>query len=137
MEPRLASPLAAVASVVTLPALVALARPLEAPAGPSPPAADAGLRIVEATPDAGPPESEAARALREGRPIDLNGASAEDLQLLPGIGPALAGRIASWREAHGPFRAVDELAVVRGIGRRTVERLQPLLEVRTAPDEDP
>ena len=75
-------------------------------------------------------ESPGAAALREGRRLDLNEASAEDLELLPRVGPAIAGRIVAAR----PFASVDELTRVRGIGERTLERLRPL--VRVGPDEE-
>lgn len=122
----------AIAVVVVLLSLVALARvgrsTSASTAAPPPPAAEAPA-IVEVTPDAGPPESLAARALREGRPMDLNAATAEDLELLPRIGPALASRIVSYREAHGPFERVDDLRRVRGIGPRTIEGLRHLVTV--------
>jgi competence protein ComEA len=78
------------------------------------------------------PERPATRALREGRPLDLNRASEADLVLLPGIGPSLARRIVESRSADGPFPDVEALDRVRGIGRRTVERLRPLLHVERA-----
>lgn len=61
---------------------------------------------------------------REPRPIDVNVASAEELDALPGIGPALAARILAYRDAHGPFACLDDLALVDGIGTRTVEGLR-------------
>lgn len=61
-------------------------------------------------------------------PVDLNRADTTLLQTLPGVGPALARRIAEARRA-GPFRTVDDLARVRGIGPATVERLRPLVTV--------
>lgn len=48
--------------------------------------------------------------------IDVNRASAAELALLPGIGPALAGRIVEDRERNGPFATLDDLVRVRGIG---------------------
>lgn len=57
--------------------------------------------------------------------IDLNRASAGELQLLPRIGPALARRIVEDRAARGPFASVEDVARVRGIGPRTVELLRP------------
>lgn len=48
--------------------------------------------------------------------VDLNRATAADLDALPGIGPVLAQRIVDYREAHGPFRNVDQLDDVPGIG---------------------
>lgn len=131
-----ASPITAVAAVVVCLALVALARTARRePTGP-PVALAAAPAVVPAGPDAGPPESEAARALREGRPVDLNRASEDDLRLLPRIGPALASRIAASRRQEGPFRSVDDLRRVRGIGPRTLDRLRPLLTVQP-PDAGP
>lgn len=63
--------------------------------------------------------------------VDLNAATAGDLESLPGIGPALARRIVQWRQAHGPFASVDALAEVPGIGPATVERLRA--RVRATP----
>lgn len=53
-----------------------------------------------------------------GAVLDLNAASVEQLETLPGIGPVLAQRIVEHREQHGPFRSVDELREVTGIGER-------------------
>jgi competence protein ComEA len=64
-------------------------------------------------------------------PVDVNTATAQELAALPGIGPALARRVVEWRAAHGPFRGVDALDDVPGIGPATVERLRPL--VRATP----
>lgn len=63
--------------------------------------------------------------------LAVNELSREQLRLLPGIGPALAARIVADREANGPFRSVQELARVPGIGDGTVRRLAPLLTVQT------
>jgi competence protein ComEA len=52
--------------------------------------------------------------------LNLNTADATALQSLPGVGPALAARIIAWRDANGPFRAVDELLAVSGIGEKTL-----------------
>lgn len=52
----------------------------------------------------------------ETRPIDLNAASAEELALLPGIGPHLAARIVEDRARNGPYRSLEDLARVRGVG---------------------
>lgn len=63
--------------------------------------------------------------LSEGETICLNTAPLSELQRLPGVGPVLAARIESAR----PFRSVDELLTVSGIGSATIERLRPFLEV--------
>jgi competence protein ComEA len=62
-------------------------------------------------------------------PVDLNRASAADLESLPGIGPSLAQAIIDHREQHGPFRSVDDLAEVRGIGPAKMEQVRPLVKV--------
>jgi comEA protein len=62
--------------------------------------------------------------------ININSATQEELQALPGIGPAIAGRIIAYRTAHGQFTSVDNIADVKGIGPRTVERIRPFIVVR-------
>ncbi len=57
-------------------------------------------------------------------PIDVNHATAADLRRLPGIGPTLSQRIIETR-AQRPFRSVEDLRRVRGIGAKTLERLRP------------
>jgi competence protein ComEA len=61
--------------------------------------------------------------------VDLNAATASDLDSLPGVGPVMAGRILDWRTAHGRFTSVDQLREVSGIGARTFERLKPHVRV--------
>lgn len=61
--------------------------------------------------------------------VNINTATAEQLQSLPRIGPAMAQRIITWREAHGGFRSVDELDAVPGIGPTLLETLRPLVTV--------
>ncbi len=65
--------------------------------------------------------------------IDINTASADELEALPGIGPALAERIVAYRTEHGPFQSVDELAEVRGISPRMVDELRDLVTVGGVP----
>ncbi len=52
--------------------------------------------------------------------LDINTANAEELQLIEGIGPVKAQRILEYREMHGPFHSVEELALVEGISEKTV-----------------
>jgi competence protein ComEA len=59
--------------------------------------------------------------------VNINEATAAELETLPGIGPAKASAIVSYREANGPFRSVDDLAAVAGIGAKTVEGLKELI----------
>ena len=60
-------------------------------------------------------------------PLPLNTASAPELDCLKGVGPALAGRIVADRATRGPYRRVEDLDRVPGIGKRLVERLRPFL----------
>jgi competence protein ComEA len=71
-------------------------------------------------------DGEGAR-LRDGRGIDPNRATAEELELLPGVGPSLAKRIVAERAAGGPFREARDLRRVKGIGEKTLKRLAPWL----------
>ena len=61
--------------------------------------------------------------------LDLNQATSEQLQELPGIGPALAGRILEYREKNGPFRSPWELTAVSGLGEAKVSDLLPYVTV--------
>jgi competence protein ComEA len=68
-----------------------------------------------------------ARLLTLGLPLDLNRASVQDLEAVPGLGPALAQRIVAYRQAHGPFKKMDELEEVSGITPRNLPKLKPYL----------
>jgi competence protein ComEA len=59
--------------------------------------------------------------------VNINTAGSEQLQLLPRVGPALAGRIIDFRENHGPFASIDELVAVKGIGETSLEKLSPFV----------
>ena len=62
--------------------------------------------------------------------VNINTAKAEQLQLLPRIGPALSERIISFREANGVFESTDELVAVKGIGDKSYESLKPYVTVK-------
>jgi len=64
------------------------------------------------------------------RPMDINAASVEQLEQLPGIGPVLADRIATDRSLHGGYADVEALQRVRGIGPATVAKIRTHLEAR-------
>jgi len=59
--------------------------------------------------------------------VNVNTATSEQLQLLPRVGPSLAGRIVEFREANGPFQTVEEIVAVKGIGESSFEKLEPFL----------
>jgi competence protein ComEA len=82
---------------------------------------------------AGPAVPHTSRPTSGGTPVDLNRATSEELQRLPGIGPGLAARIVDARRRRGSFGSVDELRRVRGIGDTTLARVRPLLGVGAAP----
>ncbi|HET9251851.1 MAG TPA: helix-hairpin-helix domain-containing protein [Candidatus Eisenbacteria bacterium] len=65
--------------------------------------------------------------------IDLNRASAAELERLPGIGPSLAAKIVAERDRNGPFGGADALLRVPGIGPRKLERIRPYLAKPRAP----
>jgi competence protein ComEA len=62
--------------------------------------------------------------------LDLNAAGEAHLVLLPRVGPALAARVVEYRRSHGPFRRVEDLMEVRGIGPKTLEMLRAHVCVR-------
>jgi competence ComEA-like helix-hairpin-helix protein len=64
------------------------------------------------------------------QPLDINSATAEQLQQVPGIGPKTAGAIVHMREMSGPFRRVDDLLAIRGIGKKKYRMMRPYLTVR-------
>ena len=62
-------------------------------------------------------------------PINLNTATAADLEKLPGVGPAVAARIIEHRQKNGPFKKIEDLMTIRGIGEKTFLRLKPLVTI--------
>jgi competence protein ComEA len=62
-------------------------------------------------------------------PVDLNSATAEQLDTLPGVGPATAAAIIEHRASAGPFRSIDSLLEVRGIGEAKLEAIRELVTV--------
>lgn len=75
--------------------------------------------------EAAPPEAPRAQS----ELIDLNTATAMELDTLPGVGPRTAERILEYRREHGGFERIEDLMDVRGIGERTFLRLKPLVRV--------
>jgi competence protein ComEA len=61
------------------------------------------------------------------QPVHLNSAGIDDLEQLPGVGPALAERIVDYRTEHGPFRSVDDLRAVSGFGGQRFADIAPMV----------
>lgn len=70
-----------------------------------------------------------AGAATEQSPLDLNAATADQLDGLPGVGPVLAERILAWREQHGRFTRVEDLKSISGLGGKKFDSLAPLVRV--------
>ena len=77
------------------------------------------LALIASTTIAGSTESTAKGV------VNINTATAQQLQLLPRIGPSTAERIIEFRTANGPFKKVEELLAVRGIGEKSLANLLP------------
>ena len=89
----------------------------------------AGQQVAVQTPQAAPVPSVAPAP--PASKVDLNRASVDELALLPGVGPVLAQRMVAWRKAHGRYRSVEDLQGVKGIGKKRLEQLRPLVIVKS------
>ena len=85
--------------------------------------------VIAGTPPAGAATSGGGAKGAPAGPLDLNTATAEQLETLPGVGPATSKAILSYRASHGRFRSVTELLEVPGIGPAKLEALRPLVRV--------
>jgi competence ComEA-like helix-hairpin-helix protein len=70
-------------------------------------------------------------------PININSANSEQLQQVPGIGPATAGKILQMRKSYGPFKSVDDLLAIRGIGPKRLEKMRKYLVAGKSPGTAP
>jgi competence protein ComEA len=87
------------------------------------------LVIPEGVPTVGPGTPSPEPPPITGSHLNINLATAEELDTLPGIGPAIAQRIIDYRTANGPFNSIDELLNIEGIGEETFEELKSLIAV--------
>jgi len=95
------------------------------------------LSLPPATPEvpSTPPSQRHVRAFsRPSTPLtlDVNRATEGDLERLPGIGPVLARRIVEYRESQGAFQDIEQLRRVKGIGKKTFERIRAFVAVLPA-----
>jgi competence protein ComEA len=82
-----------------------------------------------ASPSSELPGSNRVKDIPPGAPVNINTATLEELQTLPGIGATRAQDILDYRQAHGSFQTIDDLKNVTGIGDATFERLKDLITV--------
>jgi competence protein ComEA len=61
--------------------------------------------------------------------VNINTATAEELETLPGIGPVCAQRIVDYRQEQGRFSSIEQLLEVKGIGSKSLEKISPLVSV--------
>jgi competence ComEA-like helix-hairpin-helix protein len=66
-------------------------------------------------------------------PINLNTATSDELQLVPGIGPVTAEKILQMRKSYGAFKSVDDLLAIRGLGAKRLEKMRKYLTVGKPP----
>ena len=70
-----------------------------------------------------------AAAQPQGEKVNINAATVDELVTLPGIGPSYAQRIVEYREKNGPFKKVEDLLNVRGIGEKTFEKIRDRITI--------
>jgi competence protein ComEA len=91
------------------------------------PLADGEQVLVPSLGPAGAAVASAADVASPSSPVDLNSATVEQLDALPGIGPVTAQKIVDYRTEHGPFTSVDDLDAIPGIGPSRIDNLRGLV----------
>ena len=74
-----------------------------------------------------PPPANETETRSGGNLVNINSASASELQELPGIGPAYSNRIVEWRNENGRFTSIDQLLEIKGIGEKRLASIKPLI----------
>lgn len=87
-----------------------------------------GVTAGPVLPRAGRAPAAADRAVPPG-PVNINRATQAELETLPQIGPALAGRILAYRRQQGPFRRPEDILKIKGIGEKKYKKLAPFITV--------
>jgi competence protein ComEA len=64
--------------------------------------------------------------------IDLNRATAEELTAIPGVGRVIAQRIVEFRDKQGPFRRIEDLLKIKGIGEKSFQKIRPYVKIETS-----
>jgi competence protein ComEA len=113
--------LVATGTATWLTASTASARPVAAKAAAAPAAA--------AAKDDDEPRTRGGKKSVTGK-LNLNSASDEQLQMLPGVGPSKSERIIAWRQKNGGFKRVADLRKVKGFGYKTLKKLEPYLDIK-------
>jgi comEA protein len=85
-----------------------------------------------AVPDTERPQDNTTKSFVSNKPVllNINTASAKELQTLPNIGEQMAKRVIDYRSQHGNFASVDALQDVKGIGPKTIEKLRPFIDAK-------
>jgi competence protein ComEA len=86
------------------------------------------LALAAAMPQPAAAAASTGEAAPQGK-VNINTASADELTALPGIGPSYAQRIVEHREKNGPFKRIEDLLAVRGIGDKTFEKIKDRITV--------
>lgn len=109
--------------------------PSLAPTEPVAPPAPSQVEPVTPPAQQRPAPAPVQRAPTTGQPIvvNLNTATQQELERIPGIGPVLAQRILRYRAQYGAFRRIEELMLIQGIGPRTFELLKPYVTLQNVP----
>jgi competence protein ComEA len=113
--------LVATGTATWLTASTASAKPVAVKAAPAP--------APSAAADDDEPRARAGKKQVTGK-LNLNSASDDQLQMLPGVGPSKSERIIAWRQKNGGFKRVADLRKVKGFGYKTLKKLEPYLDIK-------